>query len=123
MSEPVESIRDRIRYFEEGSKPRALWRIGTEREKVMVSAPDGRALPYSGPRGVEELLRRLSDRFGHRAGYQCGHPLALRGERYSITIEPGGLVDGSLYEASQPTRAAYDQSDGAGLRPVRTNRT
>ena len=43
MSEFLEKKDDLIRYFQEGGKPRARWRIGTEYEKVLVRAAD--ALP------------------------------------------------------------------------------
>ena len=59
MSEPLEKKEDLIRYFASGAKPRDQWRIGTEYEKVLVSRRDGRALPFSGPSGVEEIMRRL----------------------------------------------------------------
>ena len=65
MSEPLEKKEELIRYFASGAKPREQWRVGTEYEKVMVSARDGRALPFSGPACVEEIMRRLIDRFGY----------------------------------------------------------
>jgi glutamate--cysteine ligase len=93
MSEPLESKDDLIRYFEAGAKPRAQWRVGTEYEKVAVSAADGRALPFSGARGVEELLRRLSDRHGYEPVDEHGRIVALNSERAPITIEPGGQIE------------------------------
>jgi glutamate--cysteine ligase len=93
MSEPLESKAELIRYFEDGAKPQAQWRVGTEYEKVAVSAADGRALPFSGARGVEELLRRLSDRHGYEPADEHGRIIALSGERAPVTIEPGGQIE------------------------------
>jgi glutamate--cysteine ligase len=93
MSEPLEKKEDLIRYFASGAKPRDQWRIGTEYEKVLVSARDGRALPFSGPSGVEEIMRRLIDRYGYEADDEHGRLVALRGERAPITIEPGGQIE------------------------------
>jgi glutamate--cysteine ligase len=93
MSEPLEKKEDLIRYFASGAKPRDQWRIGTEYEKVLVSRRDGRALPFSGPSGVEEIMRRLIDRYGYEADDEHGRIIALRGERAPITIEPGGQVE------------------------------
>ena len=54
---------------------------------------DGRALPFSGPAGVEEILRRLIDRYGYEANGEHGRIIALNGERAPITIEPGGQIE------------------------------
>jgi glutamate--cysteine ligase len=93
MSEPLENTEDLIRYFASGAKPREHWRIGTEYEKVVVSARDGSALPFSGPAGVEEIMRRLIDRYGYEANDEHGRLVALKGERAPITIEPGGQIE------------------------------
>jgi glutamate--cysteine ligase len=93
MNEPLEGKEDLIRYFQSGAKPRAEWRVGTEYEKVAVSAADGRALRFSGPHGVEEILRRLVDRYGYEAADEHGRLIALTGERAPITIEPGGQIE------------------------------
>ncbi|HKV55804.1 MAG TPA: glutamate-cysteine ligase family protein [Candidatus Binataceae bacterium] len=93
MSEPLENKAALIHYFESGAKPQEKWRVGTEYEKVAVSARNGRALPFSGPRGVEEILRRLVDRYGFEPDDEHGRVIALRGERAPITIEPGGQIE------------------------------
>jgi glutamate--cysteine ligase len=93
MTELLEKRDDLIRYFESGAKPRAQWRIGSEYEKVAVRAADATALPFSGPGGVEEILRRMAERFGWQPDEEHGRILALRGERASITIEPGGQIE------------------------------
>ena len=93
MSDLVEKKDDLIRYFESGAKPRSAWRVGTEYEKIAVSADDGTALPFSGPRGIEQILKRLADRHGYEPDTEQGRVLALKGERSSITIEPGGQIE------------------------------
>ena len=80
MSDLVEKKEDLIRYFQSGAKPRSEWRVGTEYEKIAVSAADGTALPFSGPRGVEQILKRLADRYGYEPETEEGRVLALRGE-------------------------------------------
>jgi glutamate--cysteine ligase len=93
MSEPLEDKAALVRYFESGAKPRDKWRVGTEYEKIAVSASDGRALPFSGPRGVEEILRRMVDRYGFEADEEEGRIIALTDEHAPITIEPGGQIE------------------------------
>ena len=93
MSDLIEKKEDLIRYFHEGGKPRAKWRIGTEYEKVAVRNADGTAIPYSGDRGVEGILKRMADDYGFEPEDEHGHVLALKGERSAITLEPGGQIE------------------------------
>jgi glutamate--cysteine ligase len=94
MSQPVDTKEDLIRYFETGAKPRERWRVGTEYEKIAVDAATGRALPYSGPDGVEQILRELIDRFGwEQEDAENGHILALSRGPARITIEPGAQIE------------------------------
>ena len=93
MSELVEKKDDLIRYFEDGGKPRAQWRVGSEYEKVVVRNSDATAIPYSGAGGVEDLLRRMAADYGFEPEDEHGHILALKGERSAITLEPGGQVE------------------------------
>ena len=55
---PIESFDQLVEHIERGAKPRSAWRIGTEYEKVAVRRSDGQAVPFSGPQGIEALLRR-----------------------------------------------------------------
>ncbi len=93
MNDLLETREHLIRYFETGAKPRSEWRVGSEYEKIAVSAQDGRALPFSGPGGVEEILRRLVERYGYTPEEEHGRIVALRGERAAITVEPGGQIE------------------------------
>ena len=93
MSELLEKKDDLIRYFQDGGKPRAQWRVGTEYEKVVVRIADGTAIPYSGAGGVEDLLRRMAADYGFEPEDEHGHILALKGERSAITLEPGGQIE------------------------------
>src|SRR5579885_216608 len=93
MSDLLESKEQLVRYFETGAKPRSEWRVGSEYEKIAVSAHDGRALPFSGPGGVEEIMRRLVERYAYEPEEEHGRILALRGERAAITVEPGGQIE------------------------------
>ncbi|HEV2171143.1 MAG TPA: glutamate-cysteine ligase family protein [Candidatus Binatus sp.] len=93
MSEFLEKKEDLIRYFQEGGKPRAQWKIGTEYEKVVVSSADGTAISYSGDRGVEGILQRMADNYGFELEDEHGHVLALKGARSAITLEPGGQIE------------------------------
>jgi glutamate--cysteine ligase len=77
--------------FEAACKPRAQWRLGTEYEKVAVWAANGEAVPFTG--GIEEVLRRLGDRYGWPDVIENGRVVALQGDDASITLEPGGQLE------------------------------
>src|SRR5580700_2083525 len=108
MSELLEKKDDLIRYFEDGGKPRAQWRVGSEYEKVLVRTSDGTAIPYSGAGGVEDLLRRMAADYGFEPEDEHGHILALKGDRDAITLEPGGQVELSG-EQCESIHCAYDE--------------
>lgn len=90
-----------IELFVAAGKPPAQWRIGTEYEKVAVRRADGHAVPFSGPRGIEALLRRLADRYGWEPVEEDGRIVALGGRKASVTLEPGGQLElsGQLCES------------------------
>src|SRR5262249_12215012 len=60
---PIESVDQLVEEFHLAGKPRERWTIGTEYEKLVVDPRTGQAVPFSGARGIETLLRELSERF------------------------------------------------------------
>jgi glutamate--cysteine ligase len=93
------SLQDLVAYFRGGAKPPASFRVGIEQEKIGVR-DDGTPVPYEGPTGIEELLRRLEAR-GFAAKREDGHIIALERGGDRITVEPGGQVE--LSGAALPT--------------------
>jgi glutamate--cysteine ligase len=98
-------------YFHNAAKPRDRWRVGTEYEKVGIVRSTGQAIPYSGPRGVEYILRELIDRFGWEPEEQDGHIIALTRDKAQITLEPGGQIElsGEPCESIHCTYAEFTQ--------------
>src|SRR5229473_770295 len=92
----VETREQLIRYFESGAKPREQWRVGTEYEKVTVSANDGRALPYSGPRGVEQLID---------VGHEFGAVVLGLGMQPISTVDEIELIPKKRYQIMYPYMA------------------
>src|SRR5581483_2577730 len=90
---PIETLEQLVEHFERGAKPRSAWRIGTEYEKVAVEPDTARALPFSGERGVEAILKGLADRFGWEPHDENGRVIALSRPGGDITLEPGGQVE------------------------------
>lgn len=90
---PIESRGQLVEYFSAAAKPQSAWRIGTEYEKVAVRREDARAVPFSGPRGIERLLGELAARYAWQPLREDGRTVALRGDKAAITLEPGGQLE------------------------------
>jgi len=82
-----------VELFASSCKSRENCRIGTEYEKVAVDRKTGRAAPFSGSNGIEELLSRLADRYEWGPVLEEGRIIALRGPQAWITLEPGGQIE------------------------------
>src|SRR5438034_2979490 len=90
---PIESVDQLVEQFHRAGKPRERWMIGTEYEKVAVERASGRAAPFSGPRGIEAVLRGLAERYGWEPKEEDGRVVALAREGASITLEPGAQLE------------------------------
>jgi glutamate--cysteine ligase len=90
---PIENVDQLVELLHRAGKPRDRWRIGTEYEKVGVDRQTGRAARFSGPRGIEALLRGLAERYGWEPKEENGRTVALARGGASITLEPGGQLE------------------------------
>lgn len=91
----VESKADLVAYLEQGCKPEADWRIGTEHEKFGFRLSNHSPIPFDGPGGIEDILKELGHRFGWEPVLEAGRVLGLKcasGEG-SISLEPGGQLE------------------------------
>jgi glutamate--cysteine ligase len=124
----IERTEELTYYFESACKPREQWRVGTEHEKPVVRREDGRAAPFSGPNGIETLLRQLGERFGWEPLLEEGRVIALKREGGSITLEPGGQLElsgqafVSLHDTASELRRHLTEvlavTEGLGLAPL-----
>ena len=90
--EPITSKSQLVAYLAAGSKPRDLWRIGTEHEKFGFRQSDLRPLPYEGRAGIGALLTAMQ-RFGWAPVLEKGNLVALSRDACAISLEPGGQVE------------------------------
>lgn len=90
---PISSKQELARFFLDAFKPRDDWRLGIEFEKLGVNPSTGKALPFSGPGGVEQVLSRLADRFGWTPKLTHGRLMELEREDSRITLEPGSQFE------------------------------
>jgi glutamate--cysteine ligase len=80
-------------YFHNAAKPRSEWRVGTEYEKVGIRRESGKAIPYSGPAGVEAILKGLVEEYRWEPVEEDGHIIALVRGPAQIHLEPGGQIE------------------------------
>ncbi len=92
-AQPIDRLDQLVEHFERGAKPPPEWRVGTEYEKVAVDRASGCAIPFSGARGVEAILRALADRFGWEPHEEEGRVVALSRPGGDVTLEPGGQIE------------------------------
>ena len=87
-------------YFRSGSKSENALQIGVEWEKIGIDRETGKAIPYSGPKGVKANFEALERRFGWEPlKSEAGDPIALKKGSISITLEPGGQIELSGQQA------------------------
>lgn len=95
LARPIESLEDLVDYFRAGEKPRERWRLGVEHEKLGLRMPAVQPVPYDGPGGIEDLLRRIAREPGEpswRGIEEDGHLMGLDGPG-SVSLEPGAQLE------------------------------
>ena len=88
---PITSARQLAEWFAAGSKPRDLWRIGTEHEKFGFRTRDFSPPPYE-PGGIRAMLEGLMA-FGWEPILDRGNPIGLKRGDASVSLEPGGQFE------------------------------
>ncbi len=98
-------------FFHSSGKPRRQWRVGTEYEKVGIERGSAKAIPYSGPRGVEAILKALSKEYDWQPQEEEGHVIALVRGDAQVHLEPGGQIElsGEPCESIHCTCAEFTQ--------------
>jgi len=112
---PISSKEELTRFFLDAFKPADDWRMGIEFEKLGVNPATGKALPFSGPNGVEQVLSRLAEHFGWTPCLKEGRLLELEREACRITLEPGaqfelsGAPHHTLHEMAVEVKAHLEE--------------
>ena len=83
---------DLIKWFEDGCKPKHLFRIGTEHEKFVYKLDTLKPVSYNEASGIKNILKSLT-RFGWQEVNEEGNLIALKKDNQSITLEPGGQLE------------------------------
>ena len=90
---PIESFNQLANLLEQGNKPKADWRIGTEHEKFGYCKDTLKALPYEGERSIQSILQGLRDQFNWAPVEEGGHLIGLTKDGGNVSLEPGGALE------------------------------
>jgi glutamate--cysteine ligase len=92
---PLGSRDELVAWFEQGSKPKSQFRIGTEHEKFAFALDDHRPLPYAGRRGIRALLEGMQHLLGWEPIMEGPNIIGLADVTGggAISLEPGGQFE------------------------------
>lgn len=92
---PIGARSELVEWIASGEKPREMWRLGTEHEKVPFYTADASPVPYEGDRGIRALLEGLQARTGWEPIIENERPIGLFDEAGggAISLEPGGQFE------------------------------
>ena len=90
---PIEDFNQLANLLEQGNKPKADWRIGTEHEKFGYCKDTLKALPYEGERSIQSILQGLRDQFNWAPVEEGGHLIGLTKNGANVSLEPGGALE------------------------------
>jgi glutamate--cysteine ligase len=100
---------DLVRWFDEGSKPAADWRVGAEHEKFVFQLGTHAPVPYE-PNGIKALLDGMT-RYGWQPVYEGENVIALERGKANVSLEPGGQFELS----GAPLETVHDICEETGL--------
>ena len=87
MKKILENKEQIIKYFEEGSKPKQLWQIGTEHEKFLYHLDTLKPIDYHGKKGIISLFKLLKKK-GWKEIIENSNSIALKKKDSTISLEP-----------------------------------
>jgi glutamate--cysteine ligase len=93
LEAPIGSVDQLVEFLRRSEKPPELWKVGTEHEKIGLLLPELRPIPYEGERGIASVLEAVAETDGWSRQREGEHVVALRKDRASITLEPGGQLE------------------------------
>lgn len=89
----LSSEKDLERYFHQFAKAADAKKVGIEAEFFGVFKKTGQALPYFGPVGIQEILKRMASQFAYAPILEDGNIIGLQRSDSSVSLEPGGQIE------------------------------
>ncbi len=90
---PINDPDDLVDWMRLGGRPRDLWAVGTEHEKIGYSSTAAAYPTYEGDAGIGVLLEALAAKAGWVASREGNDIVALSRSGTTITLEPGGQLE------------------------------
>ena len=92
---PIESRDELVAWFEQGAKPKAQFRIGTEHEKFAFTTDGNDPVPYEGQRSIRALLVGMQHLLGWEPIMDGPNIIGLADVTGggAISLEPGGQFE------------------------------
>ena len=106
-----------IEYFRQGIKEDCGARLGVEVEHFIVDPVRQAAVPYSGDRGVRQILTRLMERYPGARTLQDDDFFGFSVPEFTVTLEPAAQIEISIAPSESVSRIGeiysnfYDQLD------------
>src|SRR3954452_1476498 len=93
--QPIESRDELVAWFEQGSKPRSQFRVGTEHEKFAFTTGRRNPVPYEGQRSIRALLIGMQHLLGWEPIMDGPNIIGLADVTGggAISLEPGGQFE------------------------------
>lgn len=92
---PIESRDELVAWLEQGNKPEAQFRIGTEHEKIPFTLGRHEPVPYEGTKGIRAVLEGMQAATGWEPIMDGPHIIGLADPvgGGAISLEPGGQFE------------------------------
>ena len=92
---PIETRDELVAWLEQGCKPKAQFRVGTEHEKFAFLIEDHRPVPYAGRRSIRSLLEGMHDLLGWEPIMEGENIIGMFDVTGggAISLEPGGQFE------------------------------
>jgi glutamate--cysteine ligase len=94
-AKPIETRDALVAWIEQGNKPAAAFRVGSEHEKFPFYRSDHSPVPYDGDRGIRALLEGMQAATGWAPILDDGNLIGLADDSGggAISLEPGGQFE------------------------------
>ena len=80
-------------FLANGSKPKSIWKIGTEHEKFVYNKKTCLPLPYSGMCSIKAILEELRKSYGWKPIFENQNLIGLEKNGANVSLEPGGQLE------------------------------
>ena len=85
-----------IEYFKNGAKQRKTGRLGVEIEHFVVEKATGKAVPYSGEKGIRQILTQLMAEYPEAVALEDDDFFGFTTSDFQISLEPASQFEISI---------------------------